>query len=70
MTVLCDCARMKKDDVQCPTCSAGYRRIELISMIGKPGEFRCRVCNRVLEVFDGSHAIAYRLTVQPERVSE
>jgi hypothetical protein len=45
--------------------SAGYRRIELMTRPGKRGEFRCLGCNSLLEVFDGSHEVAIRLTVQP-----
>ena len=56
---------MKKGDVICPECSAGYRRIELDSKRGAAGNYKCLVCDRVLEEFDGSHEIAYRLTVQP-----
>jgi hypothetical protein len=58
---------MKKSDVQCPDCSAAYRRIELISEKGKPGTYHCLVCRRPLETFDGSTQIVYRLTVTPER---
>ena len=61
---------MKKTDVQCPDCAAGYRRIELISARGNAGVFRCQVCNRALETLDGSTEIAYRLTVVPERMFE
>ncbi|MDB5606413.1 MAG: hypothetical protein JWP25_3313 [Bradyrhizobium sp.] len=61
---------MKKSDVICPECSAGYRRIELISKTGSKGEFRCLLCDHVLEVFDGSSDIAIRLTVQPEKIFE
>ena len=57
---------MKKSDVTCPECSAGYRRIELATP-GKQGEFRCLVCDHLLEVFDGSREIAVRLTVQPAK---
>jgi len=57
--------RMRKGDVTCPDCSAGYRRIELETQKGKPGHYKCLVCDYVLEVFDGSREIAYRLTVQP-----
>jgi hypothetical protein len=32
---------------------------------GESGEFRCLACNQLLEVFDGSHQVAMRLTVQP-----
>jgi predicted Zn finger-like uncharacterized protein len=61
---------MKKSDVTCPNCHAGYRRIELTSRPGAKGEFRCLLCDHVLETFDGSSDIAIRLTVQPERTFE
>jgi transposase-like protein len=61
---------MKKSDVICPECSAGYRRIELTSKTGSKGEYRCLLCDHVLEVFDGSTDIAIRLTVQPEKIFE
>jgi hypothetical protein len=68
------CARhnigMKKSDLTCPTCHAGYRRIELTSRPGVKGEYRCLLCNEVLETFDGSTDIAIRLTIQPERTFE
>jgi hypothetical protein len=56
---------MKKGDVTCPDCFAGYRRIELETRKGQPGHYKCLICERILEVFDGSREIAYRLTVQP-----
>ena len=56
---------MRKSDVICSKCHAGYRRIELTSRSGESGEFRCFVCNHLLEVFDGSREVAMRLTVQP-----
>jgi predicted Zn finger-like uncharacterized protein len=58
---------MRKSDITCPKCKAGYRRIELATGPGKRGEFRCLVCNHLLELFDGSHEVAIRLTVQPRR---
>ena len=58
---------MKKDDVSCPDCRAGFRRIELSSRRGERGEYRCPICDALLEVFDGSTEVAYRLTVQPAR---
>jgi predicted Zn finger-like uncharacterized protein len=61
---------MKKSDVTCPECSAGYRRVELTSKPGTRGEFRCLVCGHLLEVFDGSTEVAIRLTVQPEKIFE
>jgi predicted Zn finger-like uncharacterized protein len=56
---------MKKDDVTCPNCGAGFRRIELSSAKGAPGEYRCPVCSTSLEIFNGDGAVAYRLTIQP-----
>jgi transposase-like protein len=58
---------MKKSDIICPNCSAGYRRVELASGHGVKGEFRCLLCDQLLEVFDGTTEIAIRLTVQPEK---
>jgi hypothetical protein len=58
---------MKKSDVICPNCSAGYRRIELATRPGQRGEFRCLLCDQVLELFDGAHEVALRLTVQPSK---
>jgi hypothetical protein len=62
--------RMKKSDITCPACHAGYRRIELTSRPGIKGEYRCLFCNEVLENLDGSTDVAIRLTVQPERTFE
>jgi predicted Zn finger-like uncharacterized protein len=61
---------MKKDDVTCPECRAGFRRIELASSPGTAGEFRCPLCRHVLEISDGATGIAYRLTVAPEQSFE
>jgi hypothetical protein len=55
---------MKNDDVTCPHCGAGFRRLELSSKPGTQGEYRCPVCD-ALEIFDGSKLVAYRLTVHP-----
>ncbi|MCA6124969.1 hypothetical protein J6500_24185 [Bradyrhizobium sp. WSM 1704] len=60
---------MRKSDVTCPQCQAGYRRIELTSKGGVAGEFRCLVCDHLLEQMDGSTEIALRLTVQPNKTS-
>ena len=62
--------RMKKSDVICEYCGAGYRRIELTSLKGEPGSYHCLVCKRVLEIFKGSTQVAYRLTVAPVRVTD
>ena len=56
---------MRRGDVICPQCNA-----ELASRSGGPGEFRCPLCDLVLEVFDGSTEIAYRITVAPEKLFE
>lgn len=56
---------MKKDDVTCPRCGAGFRRLELTSGSGNRGEYRCPVCETTLELFDGDKLVAYRLTIQP-----
>ena len=61
---------MRRRDVICPECNAGFRRIALVPRSGHEGEFRCPLCNHVLGVFDGSTDIAYRLTVAPERLFE
>jgi transposase-like protein len=61
--------KMQKSDVTCPKCDAGYRRVQLFYQQGTTGEFRCRLCDHVLEVFDGSKYVAFRLTVQSERAS-
>ena len=61
---------MRRSDVTCPECNAGYRRIELNSIGGTKGEYRCLLCDHLLEVFDGSAEIALRLTVQPEKIFE
>jgi transposase-like protein len=70
MRAECYLLDMRKSDVTCPACKAGYRRIEVNS--GKPttGEYRCLLCDHVLEVFDGSTEVAIRLTVQPEKILE
>jgi len=61
---------MKKSDLTCPDCGAGYRRIELTSRPGVKGEYRCLLCDEVLEKFDGSTDVAIRLTIQPEKTFE
>jgi len=61
---------MKKGDIICPECSAGFRRIELTTRRGRAGEMRCPLCDHLLEVTDGSTDVAYRLTVAPEKIFE
>lgn len=59
---------MQKADVTCPTCGAGFRRLELWSQPGSKGEYRCTACDTELEELDGEHLVAYRLTIQPKTV--
>jgi DNA-directed RNA polymerase subunit RPC12/RpoP len=61
---------MRSSDIICPNCKAGYRRLEIAS--GRPikGEYRCLLCDRVLETLDGSTEVAIRLTVQPEKIAK
>jgi hypothetical protein len=61
---------MRKSGVICPECHAGYRRIELDTRLGKQGEYRCLICDHVLELFDGSREVALRLTVVPEKIRD
>jgi uncharacterized protein (UPF0212 family) len=56
---------MKKGDVACSECGAGFRRLELPFVSGAEGEYHCPACGELLEKFDGGKLIAYRLTVQP-----
>ena len=61
---------MRKSDVTCPKCRAGYRRIEVASGKTSKGEYRCLLCDHLLELFDGSSEVAIRLTVQPEKIRD
>jgi uncharacterized protein (UPF0212 family) len=56
---------MEANEITCRGCGAGLRRLELKSVQGERGEYRCPACDTLLETFDGSHLVAYRLTVQP-----
>jgi predicted Zn finger-like uncharacterized protein len=58
---------VKKSDVVCPECGAGFRRIELSSRPGTKGEYRCPPCSTLLEVFDGDNLVTYRLTIVPPK---
>ena len=53
---------MRKTDITCSECGAGFRRVELSSRRGIKGEYHCPICGRNLEAFDGSTQIVYRLT--------
>jgi hypothetical protein len=60
-------AGMRSSDIICPECTAGYRRIEVASGNRTTGEYRCQLCDHVLEVFDTANEVAIRLTVQPSK---
>jgi hypothetical protein len=64
----CNVLLMQKSGA-CPQCRVRFRRIELATGPGKRGEFRCRACNHLLELCDGSHEVTLRLTVQPSGAS-
>jgi hypothetical protein len=61
---------MWKSDIICPECGAGYRRIELASVKGAKGEYRCLTFNQLLEVFDGTFEVLIRLTVPPVKAAQ
>ncbi len=56
---------MKKGDAICSECGAGFRRLEHTSMPPSRGEYRCPACGMLLEKFDGTAFVAYRLTIHP-----
>jgi hypothetical protein len=56
-----------KSNVCCDECGAGFHRIELVSRPSEKGEYRCPLCQTILEVFDGTHSILYRVTVAPRQ---
>lgn len=56
---------MKIDDVTCCHCGAGFLRIELRTGQSAGTEYRCPVCDSVIEVFHSDCLIAYRLTEHP-----
>jgi hypothetical protein len=58
---------MKRSDAICPQCHAGFRRIEVDSGLGVEGEYRCPLCDHLLEKFRGAQQIVYRLTITPAR---
>jgi len=51
------------------TLASAAARIELSSRTGAPGEYRCPVCDTLIEVLGGSKEVAYRLTVVPAKLS-
>ena len=61
---------MKLGAAICSECRAGFRRLELESERGNEGEYRCPLCGKLLEKFDGNRLIAYRLTSVPPKYLE
>jgi predicted Zn finger-like uncharacterized protein len=59
---------MSKGDVICPTCKAGFRRIELVSRNGSAGDVRCPLCSQAIEVLNGSSEVVDRVTIAPENL--
>jgi DNA-directed RNA polymerase subunit RPC12/RpoP len=55
---------MKKDDVACSECGAGFRRLESPFVSGAEGEYHCPACGELLEKFDGSKLIASRSSLR------
>ena len=58
---------MKRNDAICPQCNAGFRRIEVEAGVEVEGEYRCPLCNHLLEKFAGTQQVAYRLTIAPAK---
>ncbi|WP_128945131.1 hypothetical protein [Bradyrhizobium zhanjiangense] len=56
---------MKKSDLTCSDCGAGFRRLELTSERGIQGNYHCPACGTLIEELGAAHLVLYRLTVQP-----
>jgi len=58
---------MKKSNVTCSECGADFQRIELdaVSVVPTNGEYRCPICQRFVERFNGNKVVAYRLAMRP-----
>ncbi|PDT65799.1 hypothetical protein CO683_30290 [Bradyrhizobium ottawaense] len=56
---------MRKSDVTCSECGAGFRRLELTSERGIECKYHCPACGTLIEACGSDHLIVYRLTVQP-----
>ncbi|WP_445219893.1 hypothetical protein ACKWRH_07050 [Bradyrhizobium sp. Pa8] len=56
---------MRKSDVTCSECGAGFRRLELTSERGTEGKYHCPACGNLIEAFGAAHLVAYRLTIEP-----
>ena len=59
---------VRQTDVACTKCGAGFRRLELVSLLpSQGGDFRYPICSELLESFsDAEVFVAYRLTVSPQ----
>ena len=58
---------MRMGSAVCSKCRAGFRRLELESEPGSKGEYRCPLCDNLLETFDGNKLIAYRIMIVPPK---
>ncbi|WP_271587018.1 hypothetical protein [Bradyrhizobium sp. CCBAU 53415] len=56
---------MKKSDVTCSECGAGFRRLELTSERGIQENYHCPACGTLIEELGAAYLVLYRLTVQP-----
>jgi hypothetical protein len=55
---------MKKTEVTCSECGADFQRLELASMSPSQGQYCCSACGSVLETFNATTFVAYRLIDQ------
>jgi hypothetical protein len=57
---------MKKTNITCPGCGAGFARIELNAKPSAPqGAYHCPACGQMLEQLPESNFVGYRMTVSP-----
>jgi hypothetical protein len=57
---------MKKTDVTCSECGAGFVRVEIDATANAPqGAYHCSACGHLLEQFLDGKIVAYRMTVRP-----
>jgi len=56
-----------RGDIACPAraLQGGLSARGTCFAQGQPGTYHCKVCNSLLQEFDGSQEVAYRLTVHP-----
>ncbi|EHR01128.1 hypothetical protein Bra471DRAFT_01822 [Bradyrhizobium sp. WSM471] len=51
---------MRKSDVTCSECGAGFLRLELASERGTEGRYYCPACGNLVEAFGAAHLVVYR----------